>query len=151
MITAQIESYSKCIDELKPLYHAHWEELALHKDKVTLEPRYDIYETLNSDGSLLLATLRDDGELVGYFMGIVNYELHYASCKAMVVDIFRLLPCARGKWNAVKLFRVVEEGAKAMGVSRVYYGSKATRDASSLFKYLKCEKAEVIYTKWIGD
>lgn len=151
MITAQIESYSECIEEIKPFYHDHWVELAMHKDKVPLAPRYDVYDVLDDAGSLLVATLRDDGDLVGYFIGIVEYELHYASCKSMVGDIFRIIPRARGKWNAVKLFRAVEQGAKDRGVVRVYYGSKAHKDASALFKYLKCEKCEVSYTKWIGD
>lgn len=152
MITAQIENYAECIEELKPLYEGHWAELAMDQDKVPLDPQYDTYLALDEAEQVLLATLREGGGIVGYFIGIVASGLHYKTCLTMTMDIFRVLPEHRNReLGGVKLFRCAEEEAKRLGVQRVVYASKTKKDASKLFEFLGCEKIETHYSKWIGD
>lgn len=152
MITVQIEDYEACLEEMQAIYPDHYEALALNKDKVPLDPDYDIYLAMNEVGKILCATLRDDKrEMMGYFIGLVNPGLHYKTCLTLTMDIFWVCPAARGQWVGVKLFRCVEEEAKRLGVQRVFYGSKVHQDASMLFKRLGCEEVETSYTKWIGD
>lgn len=152
MITAQIEQYDKCIDEMTGLYDEHWKALAPHQDKVPLDPDYEAYLELDRANMLLLATLREDGDLVGYFLGLVTTGLHYQTCLTLTMDIFWLTPASRDKeLGAVKLFRAVETEARRRGVQRVVYASKVSNDASRLFEFLKCTKIETHYSKWIGD
>lgn len=150
MITAQVENYTECLEEMKPLYPAHWEALALNKDKVPLDPQYHIYLARDALGEVLLVTLRDKGTLVGYFIGFIAPGLHYKTCLTLTMDIFWTEEGSRNQFGGVKLFRAVEKEAKRRGVQRIFYGSKLHKDASRLFKFLKCEKVEVTYTKWIG-
>jgi GNAT superfamily N-acetyltransferase len=151
MITAQVEPYSKCLPELMKCYDLHWEELALNKDKVPLDPQYDLYEARDDAGQLLLVTLRETGRLVGYFIGFIAPGFHYKTCLTLTMDIFWTHPDVRGGFSGVKLFRLVEKEAKRRGVHRMFYGSKMHKDASRLFEYLKMEPVEIYYTKWIGD
>ena len=151
MITAQVEPYSKCLPELMECYDLHWEELALNKDKVPLDPQYDLYEARDDAGQLLLVTLRETGRLVGYFIGFIAPGFHYKTCLTLTMDIFWTHPDVRGGFSGVKLFRLVEKEAKRRGVHRMFYGSKRHKDASRLFEFLKMEPVEVYYTKWIGD
>jgi GNAT superfamily N-acetyltransferase len=151
MITAQVEPYSKCLPELIECYDLHWEELALNKDKVPLDPQYDLYEARDNAGQLLLVTLREAGRLVGYFIGFIAPGFHYKTCLTLTMDIFWTHPDVRGGFSGVKLFRLVEKEAKRRGVQRMFYGSKMHKDASRLFEYLKMEPVEIYYTKWIGD
>ena len=151
MITAQVEPYSKCLPELMECYDLHWEELALNKDKVPLDPQYDLYEARDDAGQLLLVTLRETGRLVGYFIGFIAPGFHYKTCLTLTMDIFWTHPDVRGGFSGVKLFRLVEKEAKRRGVQRMFYGSKMHKDASRLFEYLKMEPVEIYYTKWIGD
>jgi len=151
MITAQVEQYSKCLPELMECYDLHWEELALNKDKVPLDPQYDLYEARDDAGQLLLVTLRETGRLVGYFIGFIAPGFHYKTCLTLTMDIFWTHPDVRGGFSGVKLFRLVEKEAKRRGVHRMFYGSKMHKDASRLFEYLKMEPVEIYYTKWIGD
>ena len=151
MITAQVEPYSKCLSELMQCYDLHWEELALNKDKVPLDPQYDLYEARDDAGQLLLVTLRETGRLVGYFIGFIAPGFHYKTCLTLTMDIFWTHPDVRGGFSGVKLFRLVEKEAKRRGVHRMFYGSKMHKDASRLFEFLKMEPVEVYYTKWIGD
>lgn len=150
MITAQVESLTECLEEMKPLFPQHWEALALNKDVVPLDPQYDIYLKRDALGEVLLVTLRDDGVLAGYFVGFVAPGLHYKTCLTLTMDIFWTDAGSRNKFGGVRLFRAVEKEAKRRGVQRVFYGSKLHKDAARLFKFLKCEKVEVYYTKWIG-
>jgi hypothetical protein len=151
MITAQVEPYSKCLPELMECYDLHWEELALNKDKVPLDPQYDLYEARDDAGQLLLVTLRETGRLVGYFIGFIAPGFHYKTCLTLTMDIFWTHPDVRGGFSGVKLFRLVEKEAKRRGVHRMFYGSKMHKDASRLFEFLKMEPVEIYYSKWIGD
>lgn len=150
MITAHVEKLTERLEELKPLFPAHWEELALNQDRVPLDPQYEIYLERDARGEVMLVTLRDAGELVGYFVGFVAPGLHYRTCLTLTMDIFYVRPDRR-KRAGVKLFRAVEAEARRRGVQRVFVGSKCHRDASSLFEYLDYEKVEIYYSKWLGD
>lgn len=150
MITAQIESLTERLEELKPLFPLHWEELALNKDKVPLDPQYGIYLERDARGEVLFVTLRELGELVGYFVGFVAPGLHYRTCLTLTMDIFFVVPERRGRCG-VKLFRTVETEAKRRGVKRMFVGSKCHADASWLFERLGYTEVERYYSKWMGD
>ena len=151
MITAQVESWSSFVQEVQPLFRAHWEELALDKDRVPLSPQYNVYAAREAAGELLVVTLREKGRLVGYFNGIVAPGLHYSTCLTLTMDIFWTHPDIRGGFAGVKLFRAVEKEARRRRVQRILYGSKLHKDASRLFKFLDMTPIEVYYSKWIGD
>jgi len=153
LITAQVESLTDRLDEMRPLFPKHWEELALNKDEVPLDPQYEIYLNKDAHGEVLFVTLREDGQLIGYFVGFVAPGLHYRTCLTCTMDIFYLDP-ARRNGNprpAIKMFRCVEKEARRRGVKRWFVGSKAHKDASVLFEYLGFEKVEVYYSKWLGE
>lgn len=151
MITAQVESLTDTLEEMKPLFPAHWEELALNKDKVPLDPQYDTYLIRDARGEVLFVTLRTDGELTGYFVGFVAPGLHYKTCLTLTMDIFWTCHAIRGGTAPLRLFRAVEKEARRRGVDRIFYGSKLHRDASRLFAAMRMEPVETYYTKWIGD
>ena len=152
MLTAQIESYAENLQAMQEMYPAHWEELALNKDKVPLDPDYPSYLARDRQGEILHATVREGGKIVGYFVGFIGPALHYRTCLTLTMDIFWVAPEARGAALAgVKLFRAVEAEARRRGVQRLFYGSKLHRDASRLFEYLGCEPVETFYSKWIGS
>lgn len=151
MITAQVENYQDCIAELKELYPAHWEELALDKDMVPLNPDYDLYDQLAAQGALLLVTLRKSGELVGYFIGFMKPALHYRDCFTLTMDIYRTTDKIRGGTAGLRLFRAVEKEAKRRGIDRIFYGSKLHKDSGRLFKALGFRPVEMFWSKYIGD
>lgn len=151
MITAQVESFTQTLDELKPLLPRHWEELALHKEKVPLAPQYDIYERREELGELLFITLRETGVLVGYFVGFIAPGLHYKTCLTLTMDVFYVWPEQRGQGAGFLLFKAVEKEAKRRGVQRMFVGSKLHKDASWLFERLGYEEVERYYSVWLGE
>lgn len=153
MITAQVENLTEHLEHLKYFFPKHWKELALNKDKVPLDPQYDIYLKRDALGEVLFVSLRKDGKLIGYFVGFVAPGLHYRTCLTLTMDIFYLDPEHRdGNPRAgLVLFKEVEREAKRRGVQRMFMGSKLHRDSGALFQRLEYEPVETYYTKWIGD
>lgn len=151
MLTAHVEPWAAFVEEAKPLFPLHWEELALNQDKVPLDPQYHVYDERDAQGMVMVVTLRDRGELCGYFIGFIAPGLHYQTCLTLHLDIFWIKPEHRGRMGGVKLFRAVEAEARRRGVDRMFVGSKVHKDASFLFERLGYEKVETVYSAWLGD
>lgn len=153
MITAHLESFEERLPEMRPLFPLHWEELALNKDKVPLDPQYDIYIERERRGELLLMVLRDRGELIGYFIGFVAPGLHYKTCLTLTMDIFYVSPEHRGNGGGVVLFNAVKQEARRRGVQRWFVGNKehSKVHAESLFLHMGFEKVETYYSMWLGE
>lgn len=151
MITCHVESFEERLDELKVLLPDHYRELALNQDEVPLDPQYETYIENEHKGGLLFVALRDAGEMVGYYIGFIAPGLHYKTCLTCITDIFYVRPDKRNGTAGIKMFRFVEKELKRRGVNRWFTGSKVAHDASALFDYLKFERVEIFYSKWLGS
>jgi GNAT superfamily N-acetyltransferase len=152
LISYQSEALADCLDEMKAfLLQAHWEELALDKDKVPLDPNYDEYLKLDELKRLIVITVRDRGTMIGYFLGFVGPALHYKSCFECAMDIFYIKPEYRKQGVGKGLFNYVEFTLKKMGVQRWIVGSKLHKDSAFLFEQLNFKPIEMYYSKYIGD
>lgn len=150
MITAHVESFTERLAELQALLQLHYKELALDQDKVPLDPQYEVYAAREERGELLFVTLREAGELIGYFIGFIAPGLHYRTCLTCTMDIFYVHPDKRGGNAGAHLFKFVEQELKRRGVDRWFVGSKCHMDASWLFERLGFQRVEIFYSKWIG-
>ena len=108
MRTVQEESFEEGLEELQVLLPIHWEDLALNKDKVPLDPIYDIYIDRERKGELIYVTVREDGDLIGYFIGFIAPGLHYRTCLTCTMDIFYIHPDHRKNGAGSMLFEFVE-------------------------------------------
>jgi GNAT superfamily N-acetyltransferase len=151
MLTAHVESLTDRLEELKPFFPMHWEELALNQKQVPLDPQYETYLQRDALGEIMAIVLRKNGDIVGYFVGFVAPGLHYRTCLTLTMDIFYVLPEHRGDGGGFVLFKAVEAEAKRRGVQRMFVGSKMHKDASWLFEKLGYEPVEVYYSLWMGE
>lgn len=150
MLTAHVESLTDHLEEMKPFFPMHWEELALNQKQVPLDPQYDVYLERDARGEVILVSLRKSGEMVGYFVGFIAPGLHYKTCLTLTMDIFYVLPEHRGDGGGFVLFKAVEAEAKRRGVERMFVGSKMHKDASWLFEKLGYEPVETYYSAYWG-
>jgi GNAT superfamily N-acetyltransferase len=159
MITAHVERLHDTLEELKPLFEPHWQELALNQDKVPLDPQYGIYLAREQIGEVLLVVLREAGKVVGYFVGFTCPGLHYRTCLTLTMDIFWLHPDYRAHDSlsaleqhmlATQLFEAVLAESDRRGVQRVFFGSKVHADASRVFEELGLVEVERYYSAWRG-
>lgn len=151
MLTAQVEPFPAFLEEAKPLFPLHWAELALHQEKVPLDPDYDEYLRRDAAGGVVLVTVREDGKLCGYFVGFVAPALHYKSCLSLTLDIFWIHPEHRGAGAGFHLFKTVEKEAKRRGIHYMVVGSKLHKDASWLFEKLGYAEIERYFSVWLGE
>lgn len=151
MLTATPEPWPALIEEMKPMLPAHYEELALNKDRVPLSPQYHIYDERDAQGMVMCIALRDAGELVGYFIGFIAPGLHYSTCLTLQLDIFWIHPDHRGRHGGIVLFKAVEAEAKRRGVQRLFVGSKCHLPADFLFEKLGYTKVEHTYSAMLED
>lgn len=154
MLTAQVESLTQGLPELKPLLPGHYEELSLHQfHSIPLNPQYDEYLRRDAIGMSIYVTLREDGALCGYFVGFVAPGLHYQDCLTLTLDIFYVTPEHRGNNGGVILFSAVKKEAKRRGVKAWFVGNKehSKVHATALFEGLGFEKVETHYCLWLGE
>lgn len=151
MITAQVEKLSDSLQEMKWLFPEHWKELALNQDKIPLDPLYDQYLKEELEGSIVYVTIREDGDIVGYFVGNVGISKHYRSLLMCTPDIFYVHPEKRHQDIGTLLFNTVEIELKRRGVRKWLVGDKNHKLAAIFFEKLGFEKIENIYSKWLGE
>ena len=151
MITVQVEPFLSFLEEVKPILPRHYEELALDKDNVPLEPMYELYVQRAHLGQAIALTVRETGKLIGYFVGFVAPGLHYRTCLTLTMDIFYVLPEHRGSGAGYMLFKEVEKECKRRGIQRMFVGSKLYKDAFWLFEKLGYTEVERYYSKTFFD
>lgn len=151
MITCHVENLEEQLEEMKVLLPLHYKELALNQDRVPLAPQFHVYIERERQGGLVFVTLRDAGELVGYFLGFVAPGLHYSTCLTCTMDIFYVRQDKRAGSAGLRMFRFVETELRRRGVQRWFMGSKIKADASALFKRIGADPVETYYSKWLGD
>lgn len=146
-----VEALRDELENLKPMFPAHFAELALNQDKVPLDPQYGIYLAREDRGEVLFVAMRDRGVIAGYFVGFVAPGLHYQTCLTLTMDIFWVHPDHRGNGSGYRLFKFVEQEARNRGVQRLFVGSKLHKDASWLFQKLGYTEVERYYSAWLGE
>ena len=148
MVTYQVEKFSDCIEEIKPHLQEHYEELSVTKT-FPLDPDWDAYKKTEEENRVFVVTCRKDGELVGYIIYFIVYNIHYRTMIMAVEDIYYLAKAERKGRVGIKLFKFAEQALKAIGVNRVVYGTKIHLDNSKLFEYLGYTIFEKLYSKMI--
>jgi len=151
MVIAQMESFEACLDELAPLLPGHYDELALYRDHIPLDPNFPAYVAREQAGGLIFCTIRKQGELVGYYIGFLENavfpNLHYKSTPMCKTDIFYICPEHRLSGAGSMLFWTVEAELKRRGIVVWFVGSKVHLPADRLFDALGFDRVETYYSK----
>lgn len=145
------ESALEVIEEMDILTEKHWEEIAVNKDKIALNPDYEKYVALEDAGILKIYTVRDNGQLVGYFLVMVTPHLHYRDHIFAMNDIIYVDPTYRGSTIAYRLIKFAEQQLKADGVSVLMINMKVHAPFDRLLEGLGFSNTERVYTKFIGE
>lgn len=151
MITYQVERLEDCLEELKPILKAHWEEVALNKDKIKLNPDYERYLALDKAGALHTVIARDNDKLIGYYISFISYHIHYADNIYAMNDVIYIDPSYRKGTVAYRLLKFAEMKLKELGVDVMMLHMKTEHPFDRLCEGVGMKKVESIYSKYIGD
>jgi GNAT superfamily N-acetyltransferase len=150
-ITYQQESLTTCKADIIPLLEDHWEEIALNKGKIKLNPDWEAYHNLEDANVLRIFTARDNGTLVGYFVVFCKAHLHYVDHIFAFNDILFLKKEYRKGFTGAKLMKFAEKCLKEDGVSVVVVNTKRHKPFDKLLEWLGYNQTENIYTKMLRD
>jgi GNAT superfamily N-acetyltransferase len=145
------EDLSSVKEEAQSLIKNHWEEIAVNKTKIKLNPDWDVYETLHQAKQLGIYTARKDGILVGYFVVVASPNPHYKDHIFAVNDILYLSPEHRKGFVGAKLIKFAEKELKELGVSVLVINTKVHKPFDSLMERLGFGLIERVYSKYIGE
>jgi GNAT superfamily N-acetyltransferase len=150
MIKYQQEFLYSVEDDAKPLLESHWQEIAVNKDKIKLNPDWDTYRSLEEQGKLKIFTAREDGSLVGYFVVVVTANIHYKDHLFASNDIIYLAPDYRKGFTGIRLIKFAEKCLKEDGVSVLTINTKVHKPFDSVLERLNFNLIERVYSKYIG-
>ena len=137
--------------DAEPLLQEHWDEVALNKDKIKINPDWDAYYALEEQGKLKVFTARDGEKLVGYFVVFVSPHIHYKDHLFAKNDLIYLAPSHRKGFTGIKLLKFAEGCLKADGVSVLVVNTKNHRPFHKIMQFLGFSPSETLYSKYIGD
>jgi N-acetylglutamate synthase-like GNAT family acetyltransferase len=143
----QQEFFCDCYDEAKELLNMHYDEIALNKDLLKLNPSIEQYETAEKNGILKIFTARSEGKIVGYFAVLVNKSLHYQDHLYATNDVIFLHPDHRKGYTASKLIKFSIECLAQDGVSMLFMNTKIHKPFDLLLQRLGFQHIENVYTK----
>lgn len=152
MITFQVEKLDQVKDELPVLLKLHYDEIALNKEHIPLDPDWEKYKTLCDRGNLFVVTARtDDQLLVGYSVFFTTYHLHYKSTLVASNDILYLHPDYRKGTTGIKLIKFSESELKKLGVDKVIWHIKYLKDFRNILYRMGYFDEDAIVGKVLKD
>ena len=146
-VTYQQEFLESVEEEAKPLIKDHWEEIALNKGIIKLNPDWNAYHTLEDNGNLKVFTARSYGHLIGYFVVILRNHIHYKDHIFAANDILFLKKESRKGLVGAKLIKFAEGCLKEDGVSVLVVNTKCHKPFDKLLKWLGYNHIENVYSK----
>jgi len=154
-----LESVAQVLEEIKPLLHAHWQEIAPFKGKVELAPDYQSYVALEACGKLQIATVREEGRLIGYCVSLIQRGIDYSKNISAIHRLFYVdeehrtdsLGAVELDMIAGDLLRFAEKELKLKGVSVISVHIKVWKDWSALAEQHGYTRSEYVHQKYVGD
>lgn len=121
--------------EAAPLFQAHWEEIARHRDRYQVDLDRDRYLALEREGRLHCVGARIGWGLVGYAIFILSQHLHYRSMRVASCDMIYLAPSARaGGWGYLALVKHCDAELGARGAFVCIHRDKAAHSLEPVFR-----------------
>jgi GNAT superfamily N-acetyltransferase len=146
-ITYAVERLPAVKAEIEAWAPAHWWEIAIFKDKIKLDVDWPRYQAIDDSGILRIITARDDGKLIGYFVGFLAENPRYKGLLRMQADIYYVARQYRGKHVGSGMFRFMEQVSRDLGAVEIVVGHKAHSDNSKFLEHLGYELIERTHGK----
>jgi len=148
LIRFALERWADFVKDGEALFPEHYRELARDQDKIALDVNYALYEDADARGIGHIATVRDDGKLIGYTILAVMPHLHYKSAGPMaMIDVYYLKPEYRRGGIGAKMIMFAERTLREKGVKKIYFSTKTHLDNGPLLSALGFMHSDDVYTK----
>jgi len=121
----ELSNVDEMLVHASALFKAHWQEIALNKRLMVLEPHELRYRALEAAGAMLaLAAWTPEQQLVGYAVSFITQHLHYAGLTYAQNDILFVAQEHRRTGLGLDLIAETERIAKERGAQLVLWHAK---------------------------
>src|SRR5581483_3369806 len=147
-VTFAVEALATAYGEASALLlDEHWQEVALYRDLLTVNPDIELYEGLERAGKLFIVTARARGQMVGYVMMLIHPHPHYKHVIVATDDIHFLHRDFRKGFTGCRLIDAAETEAARRGAQIIAWRTKVGHDHGALFARRGYTAQDVVYTK----
>ena len=147
MIAFAVERWAQFVKDGVKLFPLHYAELARDQEVIKLDINHALYEDADARGIGQIATVRDDGKLVGYTILALMPHLHYKSAGLMaMIDVYYLLPNYRTGGLGAKMILYTLAKLRERNVRKVYWSHKVHLDLGPLLLALGFTHSDDVYT-----
>jgi predicted GNAT superfamily acetyltransferase len=131
------------------LFRQHWEEVALNREVMVLDPDWISYKLVEQKGNLLVLAAYDGSEVVGYSVSyLMDRHSHYAGMSYCQNDVFFVTKPARKKSVGRRLFVATENEARRHGMQMMLWHAKKGSDFESFLDHMRRYKIQdIIYSR----
>ena len=148
--TYQRETFAEAYPDAKPLLEKHWEELNTSHGE-PFNANLAVYEYTEKEGTLMIFTARDEGDLIGYSAVFIHQGLHCMGQKQATQDVFYVSPEHRGGMVGTRLIHTAEKHLKEAGVELMMHHSNIKNMLlGKLLEALGYEPIAVNYQRRLG-
>lgn len=144
------EAFTGIRRQIEPLLIDHWNEIALNKDAIKLNPDWKEYARLDMVGALRVYTAREDDVLCGYFVVIVSKSLHYKDHLFANNDIIFLSKDHRKGTTGIRLIKYAVEQLTAEGIKLININTKVHQPFDVILERQGFNLVERIYSKRVN-
>lgn len=146
-VTMQRETFADAYEDMLPLLHQHWREVA-HFSDIPLNVDVESYVAMDSAGRLRVYTLRADSKLVGYVIFTVGPNSHYKQSLQAQGDVIYVHPDYRRGRLGIELIQWSDSQLALEGVQAVYHHVKVQHPALGvLLQRMGYVHVDSIYTR----
>ena len=160
-VTFQVERFSDCLEELKPLHEAQWLETDAYRHGQGLNPDYDGMIASERNGGYILFTARKDGVLIGNCGVYLFRSTHTQQLNASEDTLFILQDHRAGRLG-IKLFQYCEAILYGLGVHEVRFKVKTGNrvwkawqrlgyDITGIEMSKQLQNADIAYAMWVNQ
>lgn len=135
-ITYLPERWADCFREMMPLWKDHWEEIAIHRDAIPLDPDVAEYQRLDNEGVLAVVVARCEGRVVGYYISFVKSHLHYRTTLHAFTDVYYVVPDFRKGFCGIRLIEAAMKHWRERGVKKAFTATKFALNMTPVFEHL---------------
>lgn len=145
------ERYSDCLDELKLLHAAHWQETEGHRHGLALNPDYDGFLRTEMAGRLLFFSIRRDGELVGHTTMKLFRSMHTQTMVAEEDSLFMRADQRGSAFVVLQFIKYVTGVLAGVGVAEIRASTKLVNRADKLLMRSGFKPVAIQLVKVLGE
>lgn len=140
-------TYAEVNAKAKHLLAEHWDEVALNKGLMILDPDEQRYLALEATGAFFALAAWDGDNLVGYSGNFIGQHLHYAGLRYANNDVLFVSKEHRASPLGLRLIRETVTEATRRGARLMLWHGKYNTPLADLLPKMDYKVQDVIYSK----